>query len=281
MHQRDMARPAGSSPALRRSDCGLTAFRLKVIGAVFMALSVASTTLMPALLGPSASSDMLSLTEMVLCEVVSWCAVPIYAWLLVEGFRRTRNVWAYAGRLAALAVVCEVPYDLTTSGRVFDMSSQNPVFGLLIALIVLALLDWVGERGGGVRAPAAGASPAVPASASRPSAAGGSVARALVCLAIVVAGVLWNILMNVGLRQHVLYVGALTLGFALVFRYLAARENTMMITAGLLGAMMLIVPAVGVIFLHYRNGEPGCARPWTRWAFYAVYPVLLLVGCLF
>lgn len=262
-------------PNRSRVSRGLSSFRLKVIGAVFMALSVASTTLMPAILGVSldggaagaagagmasiSSADMVALTEMVLCEIVSWCAVPIYAWLLVDGYRHTRGVWPYAGRLAALAVVCEVPYDLATSGRPFDMTSQNPVWGLVIALIVLALLDWTAARFDG----------------------GNSVARILISLAIALAGIMWNLLMNVGLRQHVMYAGALTLGFALIFRYLAARENTMMITAGLLGAMMLIVPAVGVMFLHWRNGEAGWRQPWTQWIFYALYPAMLLVGCAF
>ncbi|WP_052119163.1 TraX family protein [Bifidobacterium callitrichos] len=256
-----------NQPNRSRASRGLTSFRLKVIGAVFMALSIASTTLMPAILGVSldagagmasiSSADMVSLTEIVLCEIISWCAVPIYAWLLVDGYRHTRGVWAYVGRLAALAVVCEVPYDLATSGKAFDMSSQNPVWGLVIALIVLALLDWTVAR------------------------FGRAAARVLISLAIVLAGIMWNLLMNVGLRQHVMYAGALTLGFALIFRYLAARENTMMITAGLLGAMMLIVPAVGVMFLHWRNGEAGYARPWTKWVFYALYPVMLLAGCVF
>ena len=36
---------------------------------------------------------------MVLCEVVSWFAAPIYAWLLVQGFQQTRNRVAYGVQL--------------------------------------------------------------------------------------------------------------------------------------------------------------------------------------
>ena len=66
----------------RRRGRGLTTFGLKTIGGFFLFLSAASTTLVPLLFG-SNTNDMGSLTAMVLCEVVSWCAVPMYAWLLV------------------------------------------------------------------------------------------------------------------------------------------------------------------------------------------------------
>ncbi|NMN01058.1 ABC transporter permease [Bifidobacterium sp. DSM 109958] len=233
---------------------GLSSLRLKVIGAVFMALSVASITVLPALLGAPGSDDMGALTAVVLCEAASWCAVPIYAWLLAEGQRRTRNVTAYGLRLFALAAVCEVPYDLTVSGTAFDPRSQNPVWGLLVALIVLTLLDRASRLAGA--------------------------ARWGLAVVAVAAGLAWDVLLGVGVRQRVMFVGAATLLFALIFRWLRARENTMMFTAGLLGAVMCITPAIGVAFLHYRNDELGYspARPWVRWALYAVYPVLLCAG---
>ncbi|KAB8291956.1 TraX family protein [Bifidobacterium avesanii] len=241
----------------------MNAFRLKLVGAVCMALSVASTTVVPALLGAPSADNMGSLTAAVLCEAVSWTAIPIYAWLLVEGSRVTCHAGAYLGRLVALAAVCEVPYDLVASGMAFDPRSQNPVWGLAIALAVLMLLDWAARRYAG---------------------ASGRAARWALSALIVVAGLLWNLLLGVGVRQRVMFVGVATLLFALVFRFLRARENTMMLTAGLLGAVLCVTPAVGVAVLHYRDdrvgGDAGAGRrPWrTRWAWYAVYPALLLAG---
>lgn len=106
---------------------GLSVFQLKVIGAVALVLSAGSTTLVPLIFG-SDTSNMTSLTAMVLCEVVSWFAAPIYAWLLVQGFQQTRNRVAYGVQLLLLALIAEVPYDLATSGKPFDFGSQNPVF---------------------------------------------------------------------------------------------------------------------------------------------------------
>ncbi len=135
----------GGARRNRKKHRGLTVFQLKVIGAVALALSAGSTTIVPLFFG-SDINNMTSLTAMVLSEVVSWFAIPIYAWLLVQGFRETHSRVAYGLQLFILAVVCEVPYDLCTSHKAFDLGSQNPVFGLFVAFVVLAVLDWVASR---------------------------------------------------------------------------------------------------------------------------------------
>ena len=58
------------------------------------------------------------------------------------------------------------------------------------------------------------------------------------------------------------------------------HENTMMMTAGVLGAVFFIMPAVGVAMLHTRQDELGYTRPWVKWVFYALYPLTLLVCAL-
>ena len=126
----------------RRKHRGLTVFQLKVIGAVALFFSAGSTTIVPLFFG-SDLNNMTSLTAVVLSEVASWFAIPIYAWLLVRGFRETHNRVAYGVQLLLLALICEVPYDFATSGKTFDFNSQNPVFGLFIAFVVLAALEWV------------------------------------------------------------------------------------------------------------------------------------------
>lgn len=117
----------GGARRTKKKHRGLTVFQLKVIGAVALALSAGSTTIVPLFFG-SDVNNMTSLTAMVLSEVVSWFAIPIYAWLLVQGFRETHSRVAYGLQLFILAVVCEVPYDLCTSHKAFDFGSQNPVF---------------------------------------------------------------------------------------------------------------------------------------------------------
>ncbi|MDR4174458.1 hypothetical protein FO522_33775, partial [Bacillus nitratireducens] len=61
-------------------------------------------------------------------------------------YQNTHNLNLYTLRLLVLALICEVPYDFTTFGCAFDMRSQNPVFGLVIALFVLSGIDMVRAR---------------------------------------------------------------------------------------------------------------------------------------
>lgn len=70
-------------------------------------------------------------------RVISACAIPIYAFLLVEGFLRTSSLKNYFLRVAGLALLTELPYNLAMSGKWIDMSSRNPVFGLVLGLMVL------------------------------------------------------------------------------------------------------------------------------------------------
>lgn len=241
----------GGARRNRKKRRGLTVFQLKVIGAVALALSAGSTTIVPLFFG-SDTNNMTSLTAMVLSEVVSWFAIPIYAWLLVQGFRETHSRVTYGLQLFILAVVCEVPYDLATSHKAFDLGSQNPVFGLFVAFVVLAALDWVASRYQ-------------------------KAMKVLLSVGLVVIGLLWDLLLRIGLRQHLMSIGSVTLGFVLIFALMRQYENSMMFTAGLFGAVMMIAPGVGVAFMHYYNGKLGYKHQWTKWAFYAVYPVILII----
>ena len=245
------ARTAGTA-----TPRGLTNLRFKVIGLILVALSCVGGFVFPqGLQGFNADEvNMGDLTAAVLCEVFSWIAVPVYAWLLVEGYRHTRSVGRYLARLVVLALVAEVPYDLATSGQVVDFSSQNPVWALAVTLFVLWVID---------------------AFVSRPRAQ-----RVLVAIVVTLFAVLWMLLGRVGVRQQLVNEGVLILALALIYRFMAARENTMMITAAMLSACFGIFPALGVALVHYHNGLPGYDRetkPWTSWMFYVLYPVMLLV----
>ena len=77
------------------------------------------------------------LTMALICKVIETCAVPLFAFLLVEGFQRTSGFEKYLIRVGAVAVISELPYNLAYSGKLLELGSRNPVFGLFICLVML------------------------------------------------------------------------------------------------------------------------------------------------
>lgn len=70
-------------------------------------------------------------------------AFPIYCFLIVEGYFHTKNVKKYMGRLALLAVISEIPFNLMLSGNASYRFSQNAFFTLLIGLATLVGMNWL------------------------------------------------------------------------------------------------------------------------------------------
>lgn len=87
------------------------------------------------------------LTASEVCSISYWLmsgigriAFPIFSFLLVEGFLRTRNVGNYVLRLGLCGLGSEIPYDLAFSGRIIDWHSQNVLFTLFLGLMALMLI---------------------------------------------------------------------------------------------------------------------------------------------
>lgn len=70
-------------------------------------------------------------------QVLEICAVPVFAFLLSEGARYTASCRKYLLRVAGLAAVCEIPYNLLAGDSVFAAGSLNPVFGAVMSLLML------------------------------------------------------------------------------------------------------------------------------------------------
>lgn len=95
---------------------GLTAFHLKLIALVCMIIDH---------VGASTLNDL---------EPLRWIgriAFPIYAFLIAEGCRHTRNRTRYLLRLGIFALISEMPFDLAFSASIFPSNIPMPLFDYL------------------------------------------------------------------------------------------------------------------------------------------------------
>ncbi|BCK78950.1 hypothetical protein MM35RIKEN_11420 [Vescimonas fastidiosa] len=89
------------------------------------------------------------LPEVLALRCVGRLAFPIFAFFIAEGYAHTRDFGRYFRRLAILAVVSELPFNLE-NGVVFDPARQNVLFTFCLALLMLRGLEALGrERGFG------------------------------------------------------------------------------------------------------------------------------------
>jgi len=90
-------------------------------------------------------------------RLIGRLALPLYAYALVLGFGRTRNVPRYMLRLAAIAVVLQLPYEWAFGyGGPETGHPVNVVGSLLVCLCVLYALDRLPLPAGVACAAAAG-----------------------------------------------------------------------------------------------------------------------------
>ena len=75
-------------------------------------------------------------------------AMPIFCFLIAEGFFHTRDLKRYAGRLLLFALVSEIPYDwfMSSGETLVRWSGQNVFFTLLLGLLAIWLCDMFALR---------------------------------------------------------------------------------------------------------------------------------------
>ena len=200
------------------------------------------------------------LPEVPVLRCVGRLAFPIFAFFIAEGYAHTRDFGRYFRRLAILAVVSEIPFNLE-NGAVFDLTRQNVLFTFCLALLTLRGLEALGRERGFGRWAGCG----------------------LVLAAGFAAGELlrtdyggWGVV-TVALLQLCRdgkYAKLWLLLAMAAVNGLGMGSLTMPVFGGEMPIQIFAVAALPVIWLY--NGRPGVNRRW-RWAFYAFYPTHLLV----
>lgn len=73
-------------------------------------------------------------------RIIGRLAFPLYIFLLVEGFRHTKDIKKYIARMVIFAIVSEVFFDLAFFGVPFETSHQNVFVTMTLGLIMLHIL---------------------------------------------------------------------------------------------------------------------------------------------
>lgn len=243
----------------RRKRNGIHSGALRTWGMLFVAAGVISrSVLQMRLLGMgsisgaqllevmSASDSAMSIATVALVlQVLEACAVPIFAALLVEGFKNTSNFKNYLLRVVGLALLSELPYNLAISGKLLDFSTRNPVFGIALGLIVLAFYKYYGGKG---------------------------VKNIAIKTLVTLAAVMWVGMLGIEYGVPVVLVSAVL--WALRGNTLLANVAgaTVSIVCSLSSLFMMAAP-MGFLAVHSYNGEKGESN---RLVDYLAYPVLLL-----
>lgn len=76
-----------------------------------------------------------------LLRLIGRISFPIFAFLIAEGFKHTKNVVFYTARLLLAGIISEIPYNLCFRGQLIYRGSLNVMFTFVIALVMLVFTD--------------------------------------------------------------------------------------------------------------------------------------------
>ena len=76
-----------------------------------------------------------------LFDIIGRIAFPLFCFMLVEGYFKTRSRKKYLLNLLVFGVISEVPFDMFTSASFFNMNWNNVMFTLAFVLITIWNID--------------------------------------------------------------------------------------------------------------------------------------------
>ena len=208
-----------------------------------LGVSAVTNSQLMAMLDSSQGAMMLATVSLVL-QLIETCAVPMFALLLAEGFRHTSDLKGYALRITGCALLSEIPYNLLMGRGLADITRQNPVFGMVLALVVLEFLRrYQGKR--------------------------------LIQALVVVCALVWCKMLRIDLGGPLVALAVCMdiLREKPMYRNLAACAVAV---ACSVSSLFFLVAPMGCLMLHSYNGQRSEEEP-SRAVTYLAYPVMVLV----
>lgn len=86
-------------------------------------------------------------TMSIALQALETCAAPIFAAMLVEGILHTSDFIKYFTRMLGTALVTEIPYNLAMGKGVLDLSCRNPMFSMVLAMLLIFFYQRYAEKG--------------------------------------------------------------------------------------------------------------------------------------
>ena len=74
-------------------------------------------------------------------DILGRVAFPLFMFFLVEGFFKTGNRFKYLLNLIVFGIISEIPFDLFQSAVLFQPNSNNVLFTLALALVMIWVID--------------------------------------------------------------------------------------------------------------------------------------------
>ncbi len=176
-------------------------------------------------------------------QLIGSLSIPVFAFLLVEGFCHTSSLRRYLLAILACAVASEVPYDLAMYGRPWSLEGQSAMLTCAVCLLMLrGLREFDGKRG----APAW-----------------------LMRLVVLLAALLWTGLLRCAF-------GPITILLAAIYYLLRDRKLERILLGSAASAFYITAPLTGFALWIYSGARDAIRN---KYLFYAFYPAhLLLLG---
>lgn len=176
-------------------------------------------------------------------EFISYPAIAIFAFLLVQGYEHTDDRRKYTLQLALSAVAAEPFYDYACIGKWLDYNAangQNFLFALLMCQLILVFLK-TAERS--------------------------EKFKGFMIVSLFLAIPFWAMLSNIRFSGIAMILAA-------VFYLLRKNPKAMLITTLVVGTVLKVTGGLSALLIHRYNGEQG---NYSKYLFYALYPVMWVV----
>lgn len=193
----------------------------------------------------SSQNAMMIATLSLVLQAMEACAVPIFALLLVEGFQHTSDFMRYLLRVAGVAVLSEIPYNLAIGGKILDLSTRNPVIGMVLSLVMLYFYRHYEGR---------------------------KLTNVLIKIVVTVSAVLWASMLEINSGACLVLIVCVLWVFRKNPLYRNFAGATAAVVCSLISPFFLAAP-MGFLAVHMYNGEQGGDN---RPVNYLSYPVMAL-----